>query len=95
MGPVDGGSARDLRAAAITANPARQLTGLCATAHRPYPRAQVSSRDFFREREKKPGEKKFTHRPAGADRLNVLVHEPLNRQVDDAGAGGMRAGVSP
>jgi hypothetical protein len=32
---------RDLRAAAITANPARQLTGLCATAHRSDARAQV------------------------------------------------------
>src|SRR5512144_706069 len=56
-GPVDGGSARNLRAAAITANPARQLTGLCATAHRPDARAQVSSRDFSRGREKKTTEK--------------------------------------
>jgi hypothetical protein len=30
--PVDGGSARDLRAMAVEADPARQLTGLSATA---------------------------------------------------------------
>jgi hypothetical protein len=68
-GPVDGGSARDLRAAAITANPARQLTGLCATAHRPTRSRAVSSRDFFREEEKT--EKKS---PTGAC-ARALAHE--------------------
>ena len=41
MVPVDGGSARDLRAAAITVDSARQLTGLCATDHRPDARARA------------------------------------------------------
>ena len=52
--PVDGGSARDLRAAAITADSARQLTGLCATAHRPDARAQAPRRGsfFFLQRKK-------------------------------------------
>ena len=46
MLPVDGGSARDLRAAAIAVDPARQLTGLCATTHRPDARAQAPAEDF-------------------------------------------------
>jgi hypothetical protein len=37
--PVDGGPARDLRAKAIAASSARQLTGLSATDHRPDARA--------------------------------------------------------
>ena len=65
-GPVDGGSARDLRAAALTANPARQLTGLCATAHRPTrSRAGFLGRFLSRERREKR-EKKFTHRSTRA-----------------------------
>ena len=46
MLPVDGGSARDLRAAAIAADPSRQLTGLCATAHRPDARSQALEEGF-------------------------------------------------
>jgi hypothetical protein len=35
VAPVDGGPARDLRASTHRSDPARQLTGLFATAHRP------------------------------------------------------------
>src|SRR5262249_50889551 len=45
MVPVDGGSARDLRVAADLADAARQLTGLCAAAHRPDARAQTPWED--------------------------------------------------
>jgi hypothetical protein len=47
MPPVEGGSARDLRAAAIPVDQARQLTGLCATLHRPDANAQAPSRSFL------------------------------------------------
>jgi hypothetical protein len=46
MLPVEGGSARDLRATAILVDQARQLTGLCATLHRPDARAQAPGRSF-------------------------------------------------
>jgi hypothetical protein len=59
MLPVDGGSARDLRAAVNPAGPARQLTGLYATTHRPDARAQAPGRRFLSlscpEEEKRKG----------------------------------------
>ena len=78
MGPVDGGSARDLRAAAITANPARQLTGLCATAHRPYARAQVSSREISLDTERRTQERRNS--PTGACALASAL--TLLRQIN-------------
>jgi hypothetical protein len=69
---VDGGSARDLRAAAITANPARQLTGLCATAHRPDARAQVSSRDFL-SRKREENERRNSPPPATTRRSSIVL----------------------
>jgi hypothetical protein len=45
--PVEGGSARDLRATARTVGPSRQLTGLFATPHRPDACAQAPGRRFL------------------------------------------------
>jgi hypothetical protein len=44
---MDGGSARDLRAAAGSAGPTRQLTGLFATAHRPDARTRPPVRIYM------------------------------------------------
>src|SRR5207248_720922 len=46
MLPVDGGSARDLRAAVLAAGPARQLTGLTPPPTGPTPARRLRAGDF-------------------------------------------------
>jgi hypothetical protein len=73
--PVDGGPARDLRAAANTAGSARQLTGLCATAHRPDARAQLPRRNLSsRSRDRKRS-------PTRSLRASVSAVEPCGQGV--------------
>ena len=85
MVPVDGGSARDLRAAAITVDSARQLTGLCATDHQPDARAQAPRGRSFSFSPKK--EKK---NPAGAPARALALRDLwAARFVDRVGCGAL------
>ncbi len=70
MLPVDGGSARDLRAAAIAADPARQLTGLTPPPTGPTPARRLRAGDFFSLPEKRGGRRSqpcpYWHVPDGS-----------------------------